>query len=142
MNDGVRYCPPYQQKKTNNIGDYAVDIEGSVPPLLRASNPNEALPKPWPNGGLFSGPEPAPGSGYEAIYVPANSAYYINQNLRSVDNLVPGSTTQYVSISRLGNNYAVQPGINWLNDANARYPADNRYMIRFVKDTPEYKGGR
>jgi hypothetical protein len=47
-----------------------------------------------------------------------------------------------VSISRLGNNYAVQPGVSWLNDANAKYPADNRYMIRFVKDTPEYKGGR
>lgn len=145
MNNGVKYCPPAYKKHSLNVGDYPVDVQSSVPPLLRGNNPQEYLQKPLPNGGLFSGPEPAPGSGYEAIYVPANSAYYINQNLRSVDNMVPGSTTQYVSISRSSNNMGVMPGVYWLNDdgkQGSKYPADGRYMIRFVKNTPEYNGGR
>jgi hypothetical protein len=139
MNQGVHYCAPYKKISSRPAEDYPIDVLSSVPPLLRASNPNEALPKPWPNGGLFSGPEPTPGCGYEAIYVPANSAYYINQNLRSA-NPPPGAIYQYVSFTREGNNLGSQPGVYWLNDGNNKYPADNRYMIRFVKESNEGQG--
>ena len=141
MNQGFNYCSPYKKVSSRSPQDYPVDVPATVDPLLRASNPNEALPKPWPNGGLFSGPEPAPGSGYEAIYVPANSAYYINQNLRSA-NPPPGAINQYISFTREGNNLGSQPGVYWLNDGNNKYPADNRYMIRFIKNSGDYRGER
>lgn len=121
--------------------DYPVDVVSPVDPLLRASNPFESIPRPLPNGGLFSGPEPTPGSGYEAIYVPASSSYYINQNLRSA-NPPPGAVYQYISFTRPGNNLGSQPGVYWLNDGQNRYPADNRYMIRFIKNQPDYRGER
>jgi hypothetical protein len=128
---------PYNSSPQNK--DYIVDVVSEVPPELRWNNPHESVPEiAMPkNGGLFSGPEPKPGSGYEAIKVPPTGTYYIHYNLRSA-NPPPGALEHYCGTNRSSNNYLPMPNVYWLNDGSNRYPADNRYIIKFTKGVPDY----
>ncbi len=130
----VKYCRP-DIANTIFEGDYPVDVKSNIAPELRANTPFEALPPSPPNGGLFSGPV-AKGP-YAAIPVPPSSTYYIHYNLRSA-NPPPGGIYQYIGHNRSSNNYQPMPGVFWLNDANGKYPSDNRYHIKFVKNNQDY----
>ncbi len=130
----ARFCNS-QKKPSEFKNDYPITVENGIPPGFR-NTPTEALPPPARNGGLFSGPEPPRGSGYEAIPVPASGIYYIAENLKSA-NPPPGATTHFCGTDRSSNNYFPMTNINWLNDPNARYPADNRYFILYSKDSNE-----
>ena len=98
-------------------GDYPVDIQSDVPPELRSSDPNTAMPPPPINGGLFSGPQ------NNAPYMPQSVPYtttYFTQHLLKSANPPEGATEQYVGDNRLGNNYVAMPGVNWYNSAYER----------------------
>jgi len=131
----VKYCQPQYKKSTYN-SDYPVDVKSDISPVLRANTPFEALPPSPVNGGLFSGPQAI--GPYASIPVPPSGTYYIHENLKSA-NPPPGATTHYIGYNRSTNNYLPMPGIFWLNDSHAKYPADNRYHIKFSKDQPDQR---
>jgi hypothetical protein len=134
----VKYCQPLYNKAPYT-GDYPVDVKSNIAPELRASTPYESLPTSPVNGGLFSGP-PATGP-WGAIPVPPSGTYYVHYNLRSA-HPPPGAIYHYIGYNREGNSYQTMPGIFWLNDSNSKYPSDNRYHIKFIKDSQNFYGER
>lgn len=122
----MSYC--LQHKKSIPFkNDYTVDVESSVPPALRAKDPETAMPPRPVNGGLFSGP-PATGP-WGAIAVTPTTTNYIHHNLRSAGP-PPGAIYQYPGYTRMGNNYTPRPGVYWLNDPSV--DADGKYHIQMT----------
>lgn len=119
-NKGWTQLCPYESltnpRNTPNPSYYkAVDENGLVPPELRASGPNDAMPMSPPNGGLYGGQQSTkPWSNIPVVPTVANLIHY---NLRSA-NPPPGATEQYPSTERLGNNYIAMPEIKWYNPNN------------------------
>ena len=67
-------------------------------------------PKPSPNGGLYTGPEPPTNAPWASISVTPDVDYMINQNLRSA-NPPPGAIYQYPGNIRPGNNFQPFTGL-------------------------------
>lgn len=128
-----RYCP-HHKKVVPFQTDYPVDVESSIPPALRANNPDTMIPESPANGGLFGGAQVEAPHG--SIPVPPTTTYYIHHNLRSA-NPPPGAIYQYPGYNRMGNNYTPMPGVYWLNDAERNM--DGKYHIKFTKYQEEMK---
>ena len=99
--------------------DYPVDVKSRIPPELRDTSPNTAMPMPLPNGGLYRGPQ------INKWFVPQEvvpTTTYFNQVLlrNSDPGPPPGATQHYPGTQRLGNNYVSMPGVNWYNSAYPR----------------------
>jgi len=125
---------PHQKKDIPFKNDYAVDVESTVAPALRANNPDTPMPPPPKNGGLFSGPE-ATGP-WGAIPVTPTTTNYIHHALRSA-NPPPGAVYHYPGTNRTGNNYVPMPGVHWLNDPEVNM--DGKYHMKFTDYNHEFK---
>ncbi len=97
---------------TSKHGSYKTLTDGLIEPEKRMNNENTAIPASLPNGGLFSGPQST--GPWANIPVIPSDTNLIHFNLRSAKP-PPGATEQYVSTSRLGNNYAPMIGVYWYN---------------------------
>jgi hypothetical protein len=111
-------------------GTYPTLTKGLIVPENRSYNDDSSLPPSLVNGGLYTGPQ-ATGPWSNIPVVPSDTNL-IHYNLRSAGP-PPGSTEQYVSTDRLGNNYVPMVGVYWYNPDNAR----GLYRIAVTKKTDE-----
>jgi hypothetical protein len=88
------------------------DVPSQVPPGQQASSPTTAMPPAPLNGGLYGG-ESCLGKPWCSVPVPATSAAYINENLRSA-NPPKAALTQYPTGAqhRPGNSFTAMPGVS------------------------------
>lgn len=124
----MSYCPQHKNIISQKV-NYPVDVESSVPPELRANDPNTTLAPPPVNGGLFSGPQST--QPWAAIPVPPSATYMIHHNLVSAGP-PPGATEQYPGGQRTGNNYTPMPGVVWYNDG--QHGHDGMYKIKAINE--------
>jgi hypothetical protein len=125
------YCP--YMNITAQTGSYKTLTEGLIAPEKRLNNDNTAVPESLPNGGLYGGPQST--SPWANIPVIPTDTNLIHYNLRSA-NPPPGATEQYVSTTRLGNNYSPMIGVYWYNPE----PAYGMYRMNVTnkKDAVQY----
>lgn len=91
-----------------------VDIMSAVPPAQQASGPNDAMPQPSYNAGLYTGP-PFDGP-WGNIPVTPTAAGTTHDALRSA-NPPPGARNMYATgaTNRPGNSFSAKPGVNHYN---------------------------
>jgi hypothetical protein len=106
----TEFCGYEPIEGTYSQQSYPVDIKSSIPPEYWMSNPNERIPDPPANGGIFGGPQS--NKPWANIPVVPTMTNLIHNNLRSA-NPPPGATTQYINGNRLGNNIAPMPMVYW-----------------------------
>jgi hypothetical protein len=124
----MSYCP-YHKKVIPHKVNYPVDVESSVPPELRANDPNTSMPPPPVNGGLYGGKQST--KPWASIPVIPTATYMIHYNLRSA-NPPPGAIFQYPGGQRTGNNYTPMPGVVWYNDGSVGH--DGLYKMKVIDD--------